>query len=177
MDKRINITKDNGKLEVTIKAFFDEKKQQMLMIWIILFSICGLAIISQFFEDYEPSYKVFFGVYIAFWLFFEFKVIYAFRWRKYGEEKIIIEDGSIYLIKTIGKRDATQHFKIEDVKKVTMFSSDGTSFISSMNKSYWNINKYQLALQLENSVMPFAIDIDQKESKHLLKELQKFIKK
>ena len=78
----------------------------MLLVWIILFSLCGLAIVSQFFENYDAQTKVFFGVYVAFWLFFEFKVIYAYRWRKQGEEKIILENGQLSLIKTT---TANQH--------------------------------------------------------------------
>ncbi len=173
MDKRINIEKGDNKVEVVIKAFFDDKKQKMLLVWIILFSFCGIAILSQFFEDYEQSYKIVFGVYTAFWLFFEFKVIYAFRWRKYGEEKIIVEDRYITLIKTIGKRGVTQRYSFDEIKNIDFYKNDGPGFLKSMNTSYWNINKYHLALQLEKSVIPFAIDIVNKDATNILKELRK----
>ena len=69
MSNRIQITKNKESLKVVIKAFYDDKKQKMLLLWIVLFSLCGVAIISQFFEDYDSGTKVFFGVYVAFWLF------------------------------------------------------------------------------------------------------------
>ena len=87
MTDRIKINKSEDKFEITIKSFINNKKQKLLLVWIVLFSFCGLAIISQFFGNYNAETKVFFGVYIAFWIYFEFKVIYAYRWRKYGEEK------------------------------------------------------------------------------------------
>jgi len=176
MDNRINIEKSDGKLAVVIKAFYDENKQKMLLAWILMFSLCGLAIVSQFFEEYDSGTKVFFGVYVAFWLFFEFKVISAYRWRKYGEEKIIIEKKRITLIKSIGKRGVPQHYNLNEIKKIDFFNNDGGGFIKSMNSSYWNINKYHLALHLEKSVVPFAIDIVNKDAKHILNELRKFRK-
>ena len=174
MDNRVQIIKDDERVEIIIKAFFDGNKQKMLMAWIALFGLCGIAIISQFFQDYPSEYKVFFGVYVAFWLFFEFKVIYAYRWRKYGEEKIIIENDELFLIKTIGKRGVTQRFDIEEIKKIDFYKDSNGSFVKSMNTSYWNINKYHLVLNLENSIIPFAIDIENKAAKKILNELRSF---
>ena len=174
MDKRIQINKQVDKLEIVIKAFCDDKKQKMLMIWIGLFSLCGLAIISQFFGEYDAGTKVFFGVYVAFWLFFEFKVIYAYRWRRYGEERIIIEKDSLFLIKTIKERGVTQSYKLEEIKNIDFYKNANGSFVKSMNSSYWNINKYQLMIQLEKTMIPFAIDIENRDAKKILNEIRNF---
>ena len=59
-EERIQINKTEDELSISIKAYCDDKKQKMLFAWIILFTICGIIIISQFFGPYEPSVKVFF---------------------------------------------------------------------------------------------------------------------
>ena len=174
MNNRVQITKSDGIIEITIKAFFDDKKQKLLMVWIVLFGFCGIAILSQFFQDYPAEYKVFFGVYVAFWLFFEFKVIYAYRWRKYGEEKIVIENGELFLIKNIGKRGVSQRFDLKEIKSIDFYKDSNGGFVKSMNSSYWNINKYHLALNLEKSVVPFAIDIENKVAKKIINELRNY---
>tara|TARA_B100000809_G_scaffold226204_1_gene237678 strand:+ start:1556 stop:2083 length:528 start_codon:yes stop_codon:yes gene_type:complete len=173
MNNRIKVSKNDAKLEIVIKAFLDKKKQQILLVWILLFSLCGIAIFAQFFEDYDAGTKVFFGVYVAFWIFFEFKVIYAYRWRKYGEEKIIIDQGQLILIKTIGKRGVTQQFKLEEITKIDFFKDESGAFAKSMNTSYWNINKYHMVLKFEDSIVPFGIDLDNKDAKNILNELRK----
>ncbi len=177
MENRIQRNKEGDKLEIVIKAYLIDKKQKMLLLWIILFSCCGIAILTQFFEDYDAGTKVFFGVYVAFWLFFEFKVIYAYRWRKYGEEKIIIENNELFLIKSIGKRGVTQRFDLNEIKKVDFYTDANGDFIKSMNTSYWNINKYQLMIQLEKTMVPFAIDIDKKEANQILNDIRSLMKK
>lgn len=173
MDSRIKINKDEAKIEVVIKAFYDAKKQKMLLLWIILFSFCGVAIVFHFFGSYDSATKLFFAVYVSFWLFFEFKVVYAYRWRKYGEERIIINNNELLLIKAIGKREITQRFKMEEIKKIDFYKDANAGFIKSMNASYWNINKYHLALNLEKSVIPFALDIISKDAKGIINELRK----
>lgn len=174
--ERIKINKEENKLEIEVRAFQDVKKQQMLLVWIILFSLCGLAIFSQFFKDYEASTKVFFGVYIAFWLFFEFKVVYAYRWRKLGLERIIVDDEELILIKTIGRRGLTQIFKRDEIKRIDFFKDEKGEFAKSMTTSYWNINKYALAIHLENEKVPFAVDLENKDAKMLLNLLRDRLK-
>ena len=148
----------------------------MLLLWIVLFSLCGVVIVSQFFGDYDGGTKVFFGVYIAFWLFFEFKVIYAYRWRLLGKERIIVENDELVVIKTIGKRGITQIFKKDEIKKLEFFKDEKSDFAKSMTTSYWNINKHTLAIHLENEVVPFAIDLENKDAKRILNLLRDKLK-
>ena len=176
MTERINISKKENTIEIEIKALKDNAKQKMLLVWIVLFSLCGIAILSQFFYDYDKSTKLFFAVYLAFWLFFEFKVIYAYRWRNAGLEKIIVNKAEITLIKEIGKRGITQVINSDKISNLRLYEPEELSFIKSINTSYWNINKYSLAFDFENKPVPFAIDLDKAEAKKLLKEISQFIK-
>ncbi|MCB0400720.1 MAG: hypothetical protein KDD41_01430 [Flavobacteriales bacterium] len=175
-NERIRIEKEHEALKINIRAFFDPRKQQLLMLWIVLFSICGIAIISQFFGNYERGVKLFFVVYLVFWFFFEFKVVYAFRWRKYGLEELIVEKDTFTLVKSIGKRGITTSYRLEDIKKIDFYKDANGKFVKSMNTSYWNINRYSLALYLEKETVPFAIDIESSEAKSILHQLRTAIK-
>ena len=68
MFKRIIIDKKDKKLGITIFAFKDSAKQKMLLAWIILFSVYGIAIISQFFENYDNNTKFFLKKYYPYFL-------------------------------------------------------------------------------------------------------------
>ena len=173
MDKRLIIQKNNNRLKINIKAFQEKSKQKLLLLWIVLFSFCGVAILSQFFQGYDSNYKIVFTVYLVFWMFFEYKVIYAYRWRKWGEEKIILENNQISLTKKIKGRGITQSIELDKVKKIAAFNTNKASFFKTMNHSYWVVNNYKLAFYLEKSVIPFAIDVSDKEAKLILNELKK----
>ena len=48
MDNRIQYVEKDKTFKITIKALMEEKQQQMLLVWIVLFSVCGILIFSQF---------------------------------------------------------------------------------------------------------------------------------
>lgn len=177
MTDRVQVEKQENELVITIKSFKDESKQKMLLVWIVLFTVCGLAIVSQFFYDYDKSSKLFFAVYLAFWMFFEFKVIYAYRWRNSGCEKIKISNDKIELVKEIGKRGITQVIALNEISNLRLFEPEEPGFVKAMNASYWNINKYSIAFEYQNKPVPFAIDLEKNEAKKLLKEIGDFISK
>lgn len=177
MSDRIIINKKESGLEIEIKALRDSSKQQLLLVWIALFSLCGLAILSQFFYDYDNSSKVFFVVYLAFWFFFEFKVIYAYRWRNIGLERIILKSGQLILTKEIGKRGVTQVYELEKIKNLKLFDATEPTFVKVLNTSYWNINKYSLSFNYEDNVVPFGIDLDSNQAKRVLSEIKNFGKR
>ncbi|MCB9359819.1 MAG: hypothetical protein H6587_10620 [Flavobacteriales bacterium] len=176
MGDRIKYREEGNTLEITIKAFLDEKQQQLLLIWIVLFSICGILLLTQIFGSYEKSTILFLGVYMAFWLFFEFKVIYAYRWRKYGKELIILNENQLILVKEIGRRGITQQFDLDKIKNVVKFDNGENAFLKSMNSSYWNINKYTLSFEIEDNTIPFAIDLNKEESKIIQQKIHQFLK-
>jgi len=176
MPHKINISEENNTLTIIINAFYDEKKQQLLFLWIVLFSICGIAIFSQFFVDYPMETKLFFGVYLAFWLFFEFKVIYAFRWRKYGSEIFTIEENNIILSKKIGNRGITETYPIEDVKNFQLIKYKD-NFVHAINSNYWSINKYTISFDFNNQTIPFGIELNENQAKNIIHTINNFVKK
>lgn len=174
---RLKIDKTKDELVITINAFSDKGKQNGLLLWIVLFSLCGVAIISQFFGDYDTGTKIFFGVYVAFWLFFEFKVIYAYRWRKSGVERIIFNNENVILVKEIGKRGITHQIPLKGIENLRAFENKDNDFIKSMTNSYWNINKYTLVFDYQGTMVPFAIDLIPKDAKIVLREIKEYLNK
>jgi len=175
MKDRVKIKKEDKSLFITIPAFKDEGKQKMLLMWIALFSFCGAAIISQFFGNYANTTKIFFGVYVAFWFFFEFKVVYAYRWRSKGLEKAIVENDQLILIKEIGKRGISQSYALKDISTLRLFKNEDSDFVKSMTTSYWNINKYTIAFNYQDNAIPFGIDLTKKQANNIIKEISKFL--
>lgn len=175
MDSRIRIEEKDDQLMITILALFDTKKQQILLYWIVMFSICGVLIFSQFFFDYDNKAKLFFAIYVAFWAFFEFKVIYAYRWRKSGKEKIIVSKKELHLIKEIGRRGITQKYENDDIENLSVLKDEDGGFFKYMNTSYWNINKYSLVFMANNLKVPFGIDLSESDAHKICKKIKQFM--
>ncbi len=177
MSERIKIERSNEHLIIVIKAYQELAKQKLLLVWIVMFSSCGVGIFSQFFFNYDNYTKIFFLIYLAFWMFFEYKVIYAFRWRNAGVEKIILDGNQLVLSKEIGERVVNQVFKWNEVSMFRLFEDNRGGFVKMLTTSYWNINNYSLVFEANHNLVPFAIDLNAQDAKKILNEILLFIKK
>ena len=175
MENKIEYIEENNELTILIYPLYDKRKQNMLTTWLVLFSLCGLAIISQFFYDYPSSTKLFFVVYLIFWLFFEFKVIYAIRWRKFGKEVITIDNESIYLTKKIGNRGVTERYDLTAIDSIEALKHKG-KLVYEMSSSYWNSNHYTLTVNINKQQIPFGIDLNGQQTKKMIKTLKETVK-
>lgn len=176
MDNKIDIKEEKNSITITIFPNYNQQKQNLLMVWMVLFSLCGVAIISQFFFDYPKSTKIFFIVYLVFWMFFEFKVIYAIRWRKLGKEIITIDDEGVFLTKNIARRGITEKIELENISSVDILKHKDNP-IYDISSSYWNTNHYTLCFLVNEKQIPFGVDLSEKQAKKLLNIAKEHVKK
>ncbi|MEQ8323844.1 MAG: hypothetical protein RH916_04135 [Vicingaceae bacterium] len=160
------------KNSITINAYYNTGKQRILALWLVLWSLAGFAIITQLFLPMEDGMFTYFVVYIAFWVYFEYKVIYAFRWRKYGQEIISVEGDSLALENRISGRGIPLKFELEFVKNPRPVEVSETSFWHSMNQAYWNIGQESLVFDYKGKEIYFGRELNDSEQKRILKFIQ-----
>lgn len=176
MENKIDFKEGNNDITITISPNYNQQKQNLLVVWLVLFSLCGAAIISQFFFDYPTSTKIFFIVYLVFWLFFEFKVIYAIRWRKFGNEIITINSEGIFLTKNIAKRGITEKYELQNISSINVLKHKDKP-VYNISSSYWNTNHYTLFLEVNERQIPFGVDLSEKQAKKVLNTVKEHVKK
>lgn len=168
-NQRINIIQEKEFTEISIKAFSDEVKQKMFLAWIVLWTISGLLIFSQFFLNYTQKEKVFFIIWMAFWLYFEFKSIQTFRWRKFGKEIIKINENNITITRLINERGVPSTFNLNACKNFRVYQKDEKGiFADVMSSSYWVIGGETIAFDYYGSAVPFAMNISTSDALHLV---------
>lgn len=166
-NKRIQV--DKSASEIRINAFYDSQKQVLLTFWLVLWSFAGIAILSQFIYPMQDGLMIYLIVYLAFWAYFEYKILYAFRWRKYGKE-IISSDGEFLSIENrIAGRGLAQRFEQSWIKNLRIADRDEQSFWQIMNQSYWNIGQEGLVFESKGRDFYFGRDLSPEECREVLK--------
>jgi len=161
--------------EIQIKAFVDKQKQGMLTLWLILWSVAGIGILSQFFGPMDDNFIIYVVVWLAFWVYFEYKAVYAFRWRRYGIEIISSDKEFLSIENQIAGRGLAQQFEKSWIKNLRMVDKKDTSFWQSMNQSYWNIGQEGLVFEFKGRDFYFGRDLNPEECKKVLKYLKKIL--
>lgn len=168
--KRVSKEEKKDGTLIRIRANYDQGKQKMLDIWILAWTLCGLAILSQFFYVEEEELKRMILIFGAFWLYFEYVVIKAWRWRKGGEEQLFIGEEEVRYGRTYFNRGILKPYRKEFVNKVRLIEDEKNNFVKSFANSYWVVGGSEaLAFTANGKVVPLGLSLDPKEAQKLIK--------
>jgi hypothetical protein len=177
MEKRITREVKKEGLLIKINAFRDESKQKTLTIWLLAWSFCGIAIGSQLFVDEQKELRTMLFVFLAFWAYFEFKVVKAFRWRRGGEEQIWITEEVFHYGRTFNQRGILKPYRRDLVNQVRSIDEDESGWVKAFLDSYWVIGGERLAFSVNGKLIPFGLRLSDSEKSNLMKLLNKEIEK
>lgn len=176
-EKRIVQERKEDGLLIKIKAFREDSKQKNLTIWLLAWSFCGIAIGSQLFIEDNGELKNMVFIFLAFWAYFEFKVVKAFRWRKGGEEQFWITKDDLHYGRTYFNRGILKPYRKDLVNAVRPIDSEDNSFVKAFASSYWVIGGERLAITVGGKVIAFGLRLSDKEAKQLMKTLNQELEK
>lgn len=168
---RISYEKSEEKTHIEIITDMDKSKQNGLLAWMILWTVTCVFIVYQFFWNSSGTEKIFYFVWFAFWCYYEYKVVLAFRWHQWGKEVIEIDDENITVYKEIARRGLPKYYPIDEVEDIRKIESERT-FSRVFGQSYWSISGETIAFTYGKRDVIFGTNINQ----HELKELLKFVR-
>jgi hypothetical protein len=170
---KVNIENINGEKIITIKPYSEKWKTNLMVIWLILWSACGLVILSVFFSNVSKEQKLFFLVYLAFWFYFEWKILSVIRWRNSGEEILKINDETIVYEKRTAGRGIPIEVRKENIKSIETKPLNPVSFAAVFNNSYWMEGAETIIIEHKTGKISFGLQLNDSEQKKIIKVLQK----
>lgn len=169
---KFNHSKEGNELE--IRPFYNEGKQKIMLVWLLAFSLCGLAIISQLFVSPNSELKIMILIFAFFWLYFEFKIINAYRWRKSGVEKFIFKDDTLFYGRLISNRGFMKAYSRDLIGSLRKIEVPENNFFASMNDSYWVVAGETLAFSCAGKLIPFGLRLSDAEQKLIIHKTQAY---
>ncbi len=176
MEQRIKVVEQDKELTIEIKAFKDAGKHAFLKAWLVMWSLAGLAVLAFLFaSDFSKQEYVFIAIYMAFWCYFEYKIVYVYRWRTYGIEQIRVKPGEIEMTRLIKGRGIPQVFledEIEDFQKYEETSKAGKVF----GDSYWVVSNPAIVFDHRGRTVSLGMELDEKDASRLYGKIKKFLR-
>jgi hypothetical protein len=172
---RISILKKDNLLSIVILPTNDKKKLGLLFLWLMAWSVCGIIVFVNYFRLTDENAKLFIIVYLSFWAYFEYNITRAFIWKKFGKEKLWIQDGVMYYQKEVNKKGKISQFNLELVDKVKMLELSNTSLADTVNQSFWVRGGERLEFQSQAKVQRFGLQINDEEARIILNEINSYI--
>lgn len=174
--KRIKIVQDKQITSLEIVPENDTTKTNLLLAWLVLWTICGMIIFSQFFSNMSREEKLLMAVWMAFWAYFEYKIGSTYLWRKNGSEKIIISSDTLDYSITVSGKTTEKKFPLNAISNLEIYPFGKNNFSESLQSSYWVRGNESVFFTFEGAKIGVGLQLNREEAEQLFHTIQKKIK-
>ncbi|MCA0429919.1 MAG: hypothetical protein LCH32_05400 [Bacteroidetes bacterium] len=177
LSERISVLKKENLLSIVILANSSKSKLGMMFLWLFAWTVCGLVVLFNYFSNTNQDVKLVIIVYLSFWLYFEYKIIKAFIWKKFGAEKIWLQDGQLNYQREINKKGKIYSFDSHLIDEIKVIEIKNTSWADNINQSFWIKGGERISFQHQGKTVFMAMQIEDNYAYQLVGELKQFINK
>lgn len=171
ISERVSIGSTKTIWSLVIIPAHNKMKLYGLLLWILAWTISGLLIISSYKLAKTENQKLFIIIFMFFWLYYEWKIINAFMWRKGGKEKLWIKDNFLFIEESGMIKKTVRKFRVEDINSITEEEFNEKSFSDFMSDSFWNKGKPRIKINVLGKDYFFGYQISDKETKEIVRSL------
>ncbi len=146
------------------------------MLWVILWSFCGLFVLSQLFTEAPGKEKLSYIIFLAFWLYFEYMTVYAALWRAYGKEVIRIDNrGSTYKQVIGSSIKKNEHVPASDMEEIHLVERDERSFSEHFESSYYVVGRMKVEIKSGEKILRMGEKLSEADARNLAKRIRRAI--
>lgn len=165
---KVSYRESPSEVTVVISAAISKSKFNLLTVWLVLFGVSGLLIVSQIFvPGYEGYTRIGFFAFGTFWAYFMYKTGYAWFFRRKGREFIRIYDGKMTVKRAIGTYGKSYEFFLDNIKHFGMRERDKRSFAAELENSFWVLGGERLKFDYLNREIRLGMQMNDQEAKKL----------
>jgi hypothetical protein len=177
ISERISILRKDNLLSIVILPTTDRKKLVLLFLWLMAWTVCGIIVFMNYFRITDTDAKLFLIIYLSFWAYFEFNITRTFIWKKFGREKIWIQDGILNYQKEINRKGRIKEYDLNLLTPLRVVELRGTSLADTINQSFWVRGGERIEFNTQAKTTRFGMQISDKEAAEVVKEINGFVKK
>ncbi len=166
---RISIKKNENETSIVILSTVDKTKKQLLLVWFVLWTLGGIAVLTQYFTITEQQTRVAILVWLGFWGYFEYKIFKAVMWRSFGLEKIKLRERKLFYKKDVRGKGKRNVYEFDFIKDLRVIESKENSFFENLNDSYWVVAGEKLTFDYYGKEIKMGIQLNEADAKALLK--------
>lgn len=176
ISERVSILKKENLLSIVILATNNKKKLGLLFLWLMAWTVCGLIVFMNYFKLQTNDTKLFVIIYLSFWAYFEYKIVKAFVWKKFGKEKLWVQEGILNYQREINKKGKIHAYNLNLVQNLNIIEFSNTSWTDTINQSFWVKAGERMAFSVQSKIIRFGLQLNEQECLAIYKELNNCIK-
>lgn len=175
--KRTSLSVKDHVFSLVIIPTHQKKKTGLLFLWLFAWTISGIIVISSYPQIREQNAKIMLVVWLAFWAYFEFKIIRVFMWKRFGKEKLWVKNGKLHYQQDINGRGKVKEFDANLISELRVIPVEKASFADSFNQSFWVKGGERVQFESQGKIIKLGMQLPDEDATKIVAELKKFLKK
>jgi len=176
ISKRSSVLIKDGVFSLVILPTEDKKKMNLLFLWLLAWTISGVIVIGNYFTITQDKAKLLLIIWIAFWAYFEFKIIRVFMWKRFGKEKLWIKNGLLLYKEDINGRGKTKEFDLNLISNLELIALTNGSIADTFSQTFWVKGGERIQFTCQSKVIKFGMQLADDEAKKIISTLNKYLK-
>ena len=177
ISKRSSVLIKDGVFSLVILPTDDKKKTNLLFLWLLAWTISGVIVIGNYFTITQDKAKLLLIIWIAFWAYFEFKIVRVFMWKRFGKEKLWIKNGLLLYKEDINGRGKTKEFDLNLISNFELITLTNGSIADAFSQTFWVKGGERIQFTCQSKVIKFGMQLADDEAKKIISALNKQLKK
>lgn len=173
---RITYAWHEDALTIIIDQAIPRSRRLMLESWFLAWLGVGGATAMEM-AGATGSDRTFFLVFMAFWVFFAFRVLKVILWRRIGREMVRITAEGMSVKNAFNDLGRARFFIKDNIKKMEVVQRDPTKFMQNLDQSFWIMGGDSLQFTYLRGRFVLGKQLDNKSAAQLAKLIDKGLRK
>jgi hypothetical protein len=154
----------------------DKKKTNLLFIWLMAWSVSGVIVIANYFMLTQEKAKMFVIVWLAFWAYFEYKIVKVYMWKRFGKEKIWTKNGKLLYQQDINGKGKINEFDLNLISEINLIEINPGSIADTFSQTFWVKGGERIEFSCQGKITRFGMQLDDNDAKKIITVLKKHLK-
>jgi hypothetical protein len=172
ISERVSVERSKEKMTVVISARLPRFQEGLLLMWVLLWTACGVVFIHQFIIMQNGSPRAFMLGICVFWLFYEFRVGRTLLWRLRGFELWRVKNGVFTIKDSIFGYGKARDWFIANITELGTLTIDRSDWRFQFTNSFWTMAGERLGFAHLQKRVAFGKGLSDEEAQALLKILK-----
>ena len=177
LSERVSVQRDGAQTSIVISPRLSAVKQTLLVCWTTAWTLCGAYILFELLRMPSGDQRTFTLTFIAFWTYFEIRLLRVLAWRLKGFELIRVKEGVITIKNSVLGYGRAHEYFIENVQSLGPLTIDPSSWTWQLNDSFWVMGGERMGFEHLGKRVVFGKGLSDEEMTDLLRTLKEALKR
>jgi hypothetical protein len=168
---------DSTIVSIVILPYTEKWRMWGLLLWIVAWTICGLLVLSSYKLAKQQEQKLFIIIFFFFWIYYEWKIINVYLWKKWGKERLWVKDNKLFVEESGWKYRKVNSFKIQDINGIDIEELNEKVFSDFMSNNFWSKGKPRLKINVLGKNYYCCYQLTDKEVRSIALSLMKVMER